>query len=82
LESKEEDSRIMLSKSSITQEHSSGMAGFRRTVRYTTWNNPELGIMAQVMEPEVRDTRLPASRSEAVLNIPDVPAIPIAENIA
>jgi hypothetical protein len=48
LESKEEDSRIMLSKSSITQEHSSGMAGLRRAVRYTTWNNPELGIMTVI----------------------------------
>jgi hypothetical protein len=45
LESKEEDSRIMLSKSSVTRQHSSGMAGLTRAVGYTTWNNPELGIM-------------------------------------
>ncbi len=36
----------------------------------------------QIVEPEVRDARLPASRSEAVLNVLDVPAVPIPENIA
>jgi hypothetical protein len=30
----------------------------------------------QVVEPKVREARLPASRSEAMLNIPEVPAIP------
>ena len=39
----------MLSKSSIIQEQSLGMAGLRQAVHYTTWNNPELGIMPQVV---------------------------------
>ena len=33
--------------------------------------------VAQVVEPEVRNTRLPASRSEAVPDIPDVAAVPM-----
>jgi len=38
--------------------------------------------MAQVVEPKISDARLPASRSKGMFDIPDVPAIPIAENIA
>jgi hypothetical protein len=36
----------------------------------------------QVVEPEVRDARLLARRSEAMLNIPDVPGVTIPENIS
>jgi len=35
----------------------------------------------QIVEPKIRNARLPARRSEAVHYIPDVPAVPIAENI-
>jgi hypothetical protein len=34
------------------------------------------------VEPEIREARLSASRSEAVLDIPDMAAVPVAENIA
>jgi hypothetical protein len=36
----------------------------------------------EIVKPEVRDPCLPARRSEAVLYIPDVAALPIPENIA
>jgi hypothetical protein len=45
LESKEEDSRIMRRKSSITQEYSPGMVGPLRAADHATWNNQGLGIM-------------------------------------
>ena len=37
--------------------------------------------MTQVVEPEVNDARPPARRSEAMLDIPHVPAVPVSENI-
>ncbi len=37
--------------------------------------------MAQIVEPKITDASLSACRSEAVLNIPDVPPVPIPENI-
>jgi hypothetical protein len=36
----------------------------------------------QVVEPKIINPRLSASRGEAMLNVPDVPAVPIAEKIA
>lgn len=38
--------------------------------------------MPKIVEPKVGYARLLARRSEAVLNVPDVPAVPIPENIA
>ena len=37
--------------------------------------------VALVMEPKINDARLPARRVEAALNVSDVPAVPIPENI-
>ena len=37
--------------------------------------------MPQIVEPKITDARPPARRSEAMLYIPNVPAVPIAENI-